>query len=82
MECGFMWDIKSVKIQKTNMDVVNLMTERITHEIDMDILRQLGEESGVDLSTEIELAGRKFNTKLDRTINGMTNKTVHERNNI
>ena len=64
------------------MDVVNLMTERITHEIDMDILRQLGEESGVDLSTEIELAERKFNTKLDRTINGMTNKTVHERNNI
>ena len=58
------------------------MTERITHEIDMDILRQLGEESGVDLSTEIELAERKFNTKLDRTINGMTNKTVHERNNI
>lgn len=82
MECGFMWDIKSVRIQKTNMDVVNLMTERITHEIDMDILRQLGEESGVDLSTEIELAERKFNTKLDRTINGMTNKTVHERNNI
>ena len=82
MECGFMWDIKSVRIQKTNMDVVNLMTERITHEIDMDILRQLGEASGVDLSTEIELAERKFNTKLDRTINGMTNKTVHERNNI
>ena len=82
MECGFMWDIKSVRIQKTNMDVVNLMTERITHEIDMDILRQLGEESGVDLSTEIELAERKFNTKLDRTINGMTNKTIHERNNI
>jgi hypothetical protein len=82
MEFGFMWDIKSVRIQKTNMDVVNLMTERITHEIDMDILRQLGEESGVDLSTEIELAERKFNTKLDRTINGMTNKTVHERNNI
>ena len=82
MEFGFMWDIKSVRIQKTNMDVVNLMTERITHEIDMDILRQLGEESGVDLSTEIELAERKFNTKLDRAINGMTNKTVHERNNI
>ena len=82
MEFGFMWDIKSVRIQKTNMDVVNLMTERITHEIDMDILRQLGEESGVDLSTEIELAERKFNTKLDRTINGMTNKTIHERNNI
>jgi hypothetical protein len=64
------------------MDVVNLMTERITHEIDMDILRQLGEEAGVDLSTEIELAEKKFNTKLDRVINGMTDKTVHDTDSL
>ena len=64
------------------MDVVNLMTERITHEIDMDILRQLGEESGVDLSKEIELAEKKFNTKLDRVINGMTDKTVHDTDSL
>lgn len=64
------------------MDVVNLMTERITHEIDMDILRQLGEEAGVDLSKEIELAEKKFNTKLDRVINGMTDKTVHDTDSL
>ena len=64
------------------MDVVNLMTERITHEIDMDILRQLGEEAGVDLSKEIEMAEKKFNTKLDRVINGMTDKTVHDTDSL
>ena len=60
------------------MDVVNLMTERITHEIDMDILRQLGEEAGVDLTKEIALAEKKFENKVDRVIHGITNKSAHE----
>jgi hypothetical protein len=64
------------------MDVVNLMTERITHEIDMDILRQLGEEAGVDLSKEIALAEKKFNNKVERVIHDITNKTAHETNNL
>ena len=64
------------------MDAVNLMTERITHEIDMDILRQLGEEAGVDLSKEIALAEKKFNNKLERVIHDITNKTAHETNNL
>jgi len=59
------------------MTAEELLTERITHEIDMDILRQLGEEAGVDLSLEIELAEKRFNTKVDRVLNDMTNQSVH-----
>jgi hypothetical protein len=59
------------------MTAEELLTERITHEIDMDILRQLGEEAGVDLSLEIELAEKRFNNKVDRVLNDMTNQTVH-----
>lgn len=82
MECGFMWDIKSVRIQKTNMDVEQILKEMITHELHMDFLREFSKVVKVNLEEEIELVERKFNTKIDRTINGMTNKTVHERNNI
>ena len=82
MEFGFMWDIKSVRIQKTNMNAENIIAESITHQIDMDLLREIQKICKVNLEEEIELAERNFNTKLDRTINGMTNKTVHERNNI
>ena len=48
----------------------------------MDILRQLGEEAGVDLSKEIELAEQKFNNKVDRVINGITNENAHETNSL
>ena len=60
------------------MNAEELLTERITHEIDMDILRQLGEESGVDLTKEISLAEKKFENKVDRVIHGITNKSAHE----
>ena len=60
------------------MNAEELLTERITHEIDMDILRQLGEEAGVDLSKEIALAEKKFENKVDRVIHGITNKSAHE----
>jgi hypothetical protein len=64
------------------MNAEELLTERITHEIDMDILRQLGEEAGVDLTKEIELAEKKFENKMDRVINGITNKSAHETNGL
>jgi hypothetical protein len=60
------------------MNAEELLTERITHEIDMDILRQLGEEAGVDLTKAIELAEKRFENKMDRVINGITNKSAHE----
>jgi hypothetical protein len=44
----------------------------------MDILRQLGEEAGVDLTKEIALAEKKFENKVDRVIHGITNKSAHE----
>jgi hypothetical protein len=53
------------------------MMDRIQHEIDMNILRQIGEKVAADLTKEIELAEKKFNNKLDRAVNGMTNKSVH-----
>ena len=59
------------------MDAEQLLSDRITHEIDMKILRKLEEEYGVDLSKEILLAEKRFENKVDRVINGMTNKTVH-----
>jgi hypothetical protein len=60
------------------MNAEELLTERITHEIDMDILRQLSEQVRVDLTKEIELAEKKFENKMDRVINGITNKSAHE----
>jgi hypothetical protein len=64
------------------MNAEELLTERITHEIDMDILRQLSEQVRVDLTKEIELAEKKFENKMDRVINGITNKSAHETNGL
>jgi hypothetical protein len=60
------------------MNAEELLTERITHEIDMDILRELSGQVRVDLTKEIELAEKKFENKMDRVINGITNKSAHE----
>ena len=60
------------------MDAAQILRERITHEIDMDLLRELQERSKVDLEKEIAFAERKFNGKLDRAVNNITNKTAHE----
>jgi hypothetical protein len=59
------------------MDATQILADRIQHEIDMDILREIGEKVGADLTKEIELAEKKFNNKLDRAVNGMTNKSIH-----
>jgi hypothetical protein len=60
------------------MNAEELLTERIKHEIDMDILRELSEQVRVDLTKEIELAEKRFENKMDRVINGITNKSAHE----
>ena len=59
------------------MDATQILTDRIQHEIDMEILIEIGEKVGADFTKEIELAEKKFNNKLDRAVNGMTNKLVH-----
>lgn len=62
------------------MNAVELLTEKLKHAIDMDILKEIGEQVGADLTKEIELAEKKFNNKLDRAINGMTNDNIHKTN--
>jgi len=64
------------------MDAVKILEERIQHEIDMELLREIQEKIRVDLTKEIELAEKKFNDKMDRVINGITNKSAHETNNL
>ena len=64
------------------MDAEQILREKITHEIDMDLLREIQKVCNFDLSKEIELADKKFNNKVERVLNGMTNKTVHETNNL
>jgi len=64
------------------MDATQILSERITHEIDMDLLRELQERVKVDLTKEIELAERKFNAKLHRAINNITNKSVHDTDSL
>jgi hypothetical protein len=64
------------------MDATQILADRIQHEIDMDILREISEQVRVDLTKEIELAEKKFNTKLDRAIHDITNKSAHETNNL
>jgi len=60
------------------MNTVELLTEKLKHEIDMDILREISEQVRVDLTKEMELAEKKFNNKVARVINNLTNKTVHK----
>jgi hypothetical protein len=62
------------------MDATQILMDRIQHVIDMDILREIGEKVGADLTKEIELAEKKFNNKLDRAVNGMTNDNIHKIN--
>jgi hypothetical protein len=56
--------------------------ERITHELDMDLLREISKVVKVNLEKEIEFAERKFNDKMDRVINNINNKNAHETGNL
>jgi hypothetical protein len=62
------------------MNAEDLLTERIRHEIDMELLKEIGEKVGADLTKEIELAEQKFNNKIERVINDMTNDNIHKIN--
>ena len=62
------------------MDPEQIIAESITHELDMDLLREISKVAKVSLEKEIELAERKFNTKLHRAVNNITDKSVHETN--
>jgi len=62
------------------MNAEDLLTERIRHEIDMEVLKEIGEKVGVDLTKEIELAEKKFNNKVERVIKDMTNDNIHKIN--
>ena len=64
------------------MDPEKILQERITHELDMDLLRELSKVAKVNLEKEIELAERKFNDKLDRVINNLNNKKVHDTDSL
>jgi hypothetical protein len=64
------------------MDATQILADRIQHEIDMEILREIGEKVGADLTKEIELAEKKFNNKMERVIHDITNKRAHETNNL
>ena len=60
------------------MDPEKILMERITHELDMDLLREISKLAEINLNKEIESAERKFNVKLERTINDMTNDNIHK----
>ena len=64
------------------MDPEKILRERITHELDMDLLREISKVAKVNLEKEIELAERKFHGKLDRVVNNITNKRAHETNSL
>ncbi len=64
------------------MDPKKILRERITHELDMDLLRELQKAVKVNLEKEIEFAERKFNDKMDRVINIINNKKAHETGNL
>ncbi len=64
------------------MDPEKILRERITHELDMDLLRELQKAVNVNLEKEIEFAERKFNDKMDRVLNNITNKNAHETGNL
>lgn len=64
------------------MDPEEILRERITHELDMDLLREIQKACRVSLEKEIELAEKKFNGKMDRVINNITNEKAHETNSL
>jgi|TARA_R110000868_G_scaffold379_2_gene2879 hypothetical protein len=64
------------------MDIEQILRERITHELDMDLLREISKVAKVNLEKEIELAERKFNGKLDRVLNNITNNRAHDTDSL
>lgn len=63
------------------MDAEQILMEKITHELDMDLLREIQKACRVSLEEEIKFAERKFHGKLDRAVNNITNKSAHDTHN-
>lgn len=64
------------------IDATEVLRQRLTHELDMDLLRELQKICKVNLEKEIELAEKKFNGKMDRVLNNITDKSVHETDSL
>ena len=64
------------------IDPTEILRQRLTHELDMDLLRELQKISKVNLEKEIELAEKKFNGKMDRVLNNITNKSAHDTDSL
>ena len=64
------------------MELEQILRERITHELDMDLLIEISKVAKVNLEKEIELAERKFNGKLDRVLNNITNNSAHDTDSL
>ena len=64
------------------IDPEQILRERITHELDMDLLREISKVAKVNLEKEIELAERKFHGKLDRVVNNITNNSAHDTDSL
>ena len=58
------------------MDEEDLLMS-INHELNMNILRKLGELGGFDTIKQINLAEKRFENTVYRFRKGMTNKTIH-----
>ena len=64
------------------MDLEQILRERITHELDMDLLREISKVAKVNLEKEIQLAEKKFHGKLDRAVNNITNNSAHDTDSL
>ena len=64
------------------MDVEQILIEGITHQLDMDLVREISNLTKVCLEKEIEFAERKFNAKMDRVLNNITKKSAHDTNSL
>jgi hypothetical protein len=47
------------------MDIVELLSKTLSHHVDMETLKKIGEQAGVDLSVEISKADHEFGVNLD-----------------
>ena len=64
------------------MDPEKIIAESITHEIDMDLLRELQKICKVNLEKEIQLDEKKFHGRLDRAVNNITNNSAHDTDSL
>ena len=67
------------------MDIVEIMSRSISHNIDCDVIRKLCEESEMEQGKIDEIERRlneKYTTSINRQLKGLTNEIVHEKNGV